>query len=104
MNSLINKLVLVEWADSLQPISSWHMLDDLPKLEVANCSTVGWLVAEDDICLMLAQTVADLGTDTAQAIGLMRIPKICVIKMVEQAPTPAIGFNLAEFEAKMTTR
>jgi hypothetical protein len=74
------QLVLIEWKDSLQPVSGWSMLDDLPSLRSANCRTVGWVVGEDRDTLMLAQNVADLGTDNPQGGGFMRIPKVCVTK------------------------
>jgi hypothetical protein len=73
-------LFVVEWVDSLQPVPSWRMMDDLPKLETANCNSVGWLVGEDASAIMLAPNVADLGTETAQGSGFMRIPKACITK------------------------
>jgi len=71
-------LVLVEWVDSLQPVTGWHMTDDLPVLEAARCKTVGWLVALNDDAMMIAQNIADPESTQMQAGGLMRIPKCCV--------------------------
>jgi len=73
-------LVLVEWLDSLQPVQSWSYFSDLPKLDVARCRTVGWVVNEDDSVLMLAQNVADLEDSDPQGSGYMRIPKVCITK------------------------
>jgi hypothetical protein len=70
--------VLVEWLDSLQPVSGWAMLSECPKLESAKCKSVGWVVGEDDATLMLAPNVADLESTEAQGSGFMRIPKICI--------------------------
>lgn len=71
-------LILVEWVDSLQPVTGWHMADDLPALEAAKCKTVGWLVAENDDAMMIAQNIANPDSSQEQAGGLMRIPKCCV--------------------------
>ncbi|MEX2964742.1 hypothetical protein [Microbulbifer sp. TYP-18] len=72
------KLVRVDWVDSAQPYGCWNHLSDLPPLEVVECKTVGWLVAESDEVLMLAQNLGDVNTESAQASGLMRIPRVCV--------------------------
>jgi len=73
--------IIVDWVDSLQPVVGWHMIDDLPILEAAVCKTVGWLVAENDEALMIAQNVADPKSTQMQAGGLMRIPKCCVTRI-----------------------
>lgn len=73
-------LIKVHWVDSAQPYGNWHHLDDLPALEVVVCQSVGWLVAESDDVLMLAQNLGDVETGNAQASGLMRIPRACVRK------------------------
>jgi len=72
-------LILVEWVDSLQPVTGWHMTDDLPVLEAAKCKTVGWLVADNNDAIMIAQNIADPESTQMQAGGLMRIPKCCII-------------------------
>jgi hypothetical protein len=77
-SAVLLDLVLVEWEDSLQPVSAWHIMDDLPVLEVAHCKTVGWLVAENGEAVMVAQSSADLKSTDAQAGGFMRIPKSCI--------------------------
>lgn len=74
------QLMLIEWQDSLQPVAGWHTLADRPALEVAECSSVGWIVAEDAKAIMLAQNVADLGREDAQGSGFMRIPKVCITR------------------------
>jgi len=72
------RLVMVDWVDSAQPYGHWCHLDDLPPMEVIRCQTVGWLVAESEDVLMLAQNLGDISTGNAQASGLMRIPRACV--------------------------
>ena len=77
------RLVMVDWVDSAQPYAGWRYLRDLPELEVVRCETVGWLVARDDQVLMLAQNLGDIGSESAQASGLMRIPAACVTRVTE---------------------
>ncbi|WHI46569.1 hypothetical protein [Microbulbifer sp. VAAF005] len=81
LKELLASLVRVEWVDSAQPYSQWSHIDDLPPLEIVECWTVGWLVAESKDVLMLAQSLGDVNTSSAQASGLMRIPRACVKKV-----------------------
>lgn len=80
--------ILIEWNDSLQPVTGWHMIDDLPTLDVAKCQTVGWLVEENATALMVAQNIADPASDQMQAGGLMRIPKCCVTSCADLSSRP----------------
>lgn len=82
------KPIIIEWNDSLQPVTGWHMMDDLPTLDVAKCKTVGWLVAENDSALMVAQNIADPESAQMQAGGLMRIPKCCVTSCADLFSRP----------------
>jgi len=77
------QLVQVDWEDSAQPVASWMHLTDLPDLAVIQCSSVGWIVAEDESVLMLAPNLGDrLNESNAQASGIIRIPKRCIVRMV----------------------
>lgn len=79
-----NKLVLVEWVDSVQPVSSWRLLDDLPALEIVECVSVGWLVNKSRKVLMLAPNIGDIESgSTAQASGFIRIPTAAVTRIAE---------------------
>ncbi|MDC1513902.1 hypothetical protein N8456_07400 [Porticoccaceae bacterium] len=87
--------ILVEWIDSARPISDWMFMEDMPRMEVIECVSVGWLVAETDKVLMLAPNLGDVETEgSAQASGFIRIPKSAVtrrITLVEQ--TTALGLQ-----------
>ena len=79
--------ILVEWLDSMQPVSAWMVLSDKPNLEVIQCVSVGWLVGETDGMLMLAPNLVDIESGgSAQASGFIRISKTAVtirIRLVE---------------------
>lgn len=70
--------VLVKWLDSRQPLSGWQHLEDIDPPLACECMTVGFVVHEDAEIVTLAQSVGDIGRDTAQACGLMTIPVRCV--------------------------
>lgn len=73
--------MLIEWEDSVQPIRAWLHLDDLGAHEVMRCQSVGYLIYDGDDVKALAPNVAELGTDDAQASGIIRIPTRCVTKL-----------------------
>ncbi|MDC0641357.1 hypothetical protein OAP24_04265 [Porticoccaceae bacterium] len=76
--------LLVEWIDSAQPIAAWMFLDNMPCMEVIECVSVGWLVAETDEVLMLAPNLGNTESEgSAQASGFIRIPKLAVTRRVE---------------------
>ena len=77
------ELVLVEWEDSAQPVSSWHHINDAPSLEIVQCVSVGWLVGDSDRVIMLAPNIGDIENgDGAQGSGFIRIPKAAITKKV----------------------
>jgi hypothetical protein len=69
---------LIRWLDSVQPSSSWVRMDDIESLGVCECVSVGFVVAEDESAIMLAQSMADLADDNPQCGGRMQIPKCCI--------------------------
>jgi hypothetical protein len=78
------KLVLVEWVDSVQPVSSWYLLTAAPSLEIIQCVSVGWLVGKTKKVLMLAPNIGDIESgSTAQASGFIRIPTAAVTRIAE---------------------
>ena len=75
--------ILVEWIDSAQPISAWMFLDNKPSLEIIQCVSVGWVVGETDVVLMLAPNLGDIESGGAgQGSGFIRIPKSAVTRRV----------------------
>ena len=78
------RLVLVEWEDSAQPLPAWRHIADAPALEVVECVSVGWVVAESERVLMLAPNLGDVASEeSGQASGFIRIPRSCISRMVE---------------------
>ena len=75
--------ILVEWIDSAQPVAAWMFLDNMPRMEVIECVSVGWLVAETDKVLMLAPNLGDVESEgAAQGSGFIRIAKSAVTRRV----------------------
>ncbi|MDB4000837.1 hypothetical protein N9451_00050 [bacterium] len=75
--------ILVEWIDSAQPISAWMFLKNKPSLEIIQCVSVGWVVGETDVVLMLAPNLGDIESGgSGQASGFIRIPKSAVTRRV----------------------
>jgi hypothetical protein len=74
-------LALIEWLDSVQPISHWMLLSDAPVPEIIQCVSVGWVIAETKDVLMLAPNIGDIQSGgTAQASGIIRIPTAAVTR------------------------
>ena len=75
----LNKLYIVEWVDSVQPVASWCALDDLPALAVIQCVSVGWLVAKNKKVIMLAPNLGGGDGVTQQGSGFIRIPVASIV-------------------------
>ena len=86
-------MVLVEWEDSVVPVSKWCHLEDLPELKVIKCVSVGFIVGESDRVLMLAPNMGDVGTDNEQASGCIQIPKSGILQQV--------GLDAIEYKEKI---
>lgn len=74
------KLFLVEWLDSAQPTPGWRYLEDAPAPEAIHCMSVGWLISENGEAIVLAPNVAELGGDSAQGSGYIRIPVAAITR------------------------
>ncbi|MEQ1648433.1 MAG: hypothetical protein ABL898_07600 [Hyphomicrobiaceae bacterium] len=85
------RLVMVTWEDSRQPTSKWTFLSDLPDHTAVKCTTVGWLLKDNDDVKVLAQSMGDIDADEMQTSGVMTIPARCVIaiKNLEEEATSA---------------
>ena len=83
-----NVLVLVEWVDSARPVAEWRFLSDAPEPTVIECKSVGWVVRETESVLMLAPNIGDVGTESEQGCGFIRIPKASITRRasVKEAP------------------
>lgn len=81
---MIHKLLMIEWRDSAQPISSWKYLADLPSCESIQCVSVGWAIKETSETLMLAPNIGDYESgEGAQGSGFIRIPKVSITRITE---------------------
>ena len=76
-------LVVVEWADSAQPISHWQWLDEYEANGPILCTSVGYIVHDADGVMSLAPNLGDVMRDRAMASGIMRIAQ-CSIRGVRE--------------------
>lgn len=87
------KLLKVRWTDATNVAGGWHDADDLAEFATNGaweCTNTGWLVYEDDKCVVLAGRM----TDDGQNVGLIeRIPKAAITSLssfdIEQADASA---------------
>jgi hypothetical protein len=79
-------LLQVSWTDTTNVAGGWHDDDELATFaadEVWECTNTGWLVYEDDKCLVLAGRM----TDDGDHVGLLeRIPKTAITARKVIAP------------------
>lgn len=75
------ELVMISWEDSTQSDGQWRHLGTLALGGIVECTTVGFLLEDGKAFKAVAQSVAELGTDDAQASGIMKIPTRCIKKM-----------------------
>jgi hypothetical protein len=72
------QLLQVHWVDATNVAGGWHNDEDLADFAsngAWECSNTGWLVYEDDKCLVLAGRMTDDGSQ----VGLIeRIPKAAI--------------------------
>ena len=73
------KMAIIYWVDSTQPLPSWRHIEDAPELKCINCRSMGWIISENDDCVMIASNIGDPDSDNMRASGFMIIPK-CSIK------------------------
>jgi hypothetical protein len=71
-------LLRVTWTDCTNVAGGWHDEEDLAAFATDGaweCTNTGWLVHEDDNCLVLAARM----TDDGKQVGLVeRIPKAAI--------------------------
>ena len=83
------QLVMMEWVDSAQPSSEWQRLSEYKNPEIVRCVSVGWLIYDGDEVKALAQNMGDVGQESMQVSGIIRIPARCVVRTVE-LPEPEV--------------
>lgn len=79
----MHELVMIEWEDSAQPVSSWRYLTDAPPLEIIQCVSVGWVIGNSERVIMLTPNIGDYESgEGAQGTGFIRIPKSSITRIV----------------------
>ena len=68
--------VVVEWLDAVQGNPGWEEIATMGPLEVLRCTTVGFVLSEDDEAIVVAETVAEEDVQ-----GRIVIPRGAVLSM-----------------------
>lgn len=71
-----SRLVLIEWLDSKGITTAWEYLDEVEPMPPTLCYSVGFLVADTDQYVTVAQAMSD-----NQVLGRTTIPKCSIQKM-----------------------
>ena len=71
------KLVEVEWLDHLAE-DNWQSPTQIEAMEPATCKTVGWIVRETPLFIVVAASVAHEGDDSVEYGDLALILKSCI--------------------------
>jgi hypothetical protein len=72
-------LVMIEWEDSAQPIPAWRFLADFEAPGIIVCTSVGWLIRDDDDVKALAPNMGGIDNkNSVQVSGVIQIPTRCV--------------------------
>lgn len=74
-----DNIVMVQWADSVQPSHEWEWLDDVARRETIVARSVGFYIYHNSTVLAIAGTKAG-GADghRQQVIGITRIPLVAI--------------------------
>ena len=80
---MVNKLLLVEWLDSVQPSPGWAFLSDCDDVEPVQCRSVGWVVGQTRTAIMLAPNVGNFDGEDPQGSGFIRIPMRAVTVLTD---------------------
>ena len=68
-------LVMIEWEDSAQPISSWSYLSSFAAPGTVRCASVGWLIHDDEQMKVVAPNLGALDDENSvQVSGVIQIP------------------------------
>ena len=75
------KAVLVKWIDAVES-PGWQMVNELTTCEAKQVNTLGWLVEETDVDIIVASSLV---LAPAQICATLIIPRICItsIKAIE---------------------
>lgn len=94
------RLVMIEWEDSAQPISSWAYLASLDATKAVRCVSVGWLIHDGKDVKALAPNMGNLNDESSvQVSGVIRIPTRCISRVVDLKEPELTGLNGASSAA-----
>ena len=65
----------ITWLDSRYVTCGWMARESCEDLDVVTAQTAGFVVKEDEECVVIAQNISD-----HQVSSIMVIPKKCIIK------------------------
>ncbi len=78
------KLVMIEWLDSVRPISEWQHLSAYKVLEPVKCVSVGFLLHDGKSAKSLAPNMGDIKDENnIQASGIIHIPTRSITKITQ---------------------
>jgi len=72
------KFVLIEWLDSRGVTFEWEYIDEVKPLKPCKCSSVGFLLEDNEDYKTIVQTISE-----DQLIGRMSIPTRSIIRIKE---------------------
>ncbi len=76
------RLVLIEWIDSVQPVSNWVYLSDYKPHQPIKCVSVGYLIHDGKDVKALAPNMGETGSEiNIQAAGIIHIPSCSILKI-----------------------
>jgi len=95
------KLVIVEWLDSTQPISSWQHLSDYKASEPISCVSVGFLIHDGIDVKALAPNMGDVSSKVnMQVSGIIHIPAKSILNITELIEKRRIIISIYSTEIK----
>lgn len=85
-------LMLIEWEDSAQPVPGWAFTDDIGPGSAVRCASVGWLLHDGDVKVLMPNIGGLEDDGDLQASGTIRIPASCIIKATRlSCPSSRLG-------------
>ncbi len=77
----MRRIVLVRWVDSVSA-DGWTLKGHL-RTDLAECVTVGMVIAESDTSITVSSTIADDGGESEAYLGDVTIPKGAISSTIE---------------------
>lgn len=85
----ILRMYRIHWVDIVRTADPWISAEAAVALRPADCYSVGWLIYEDDECVVLASTLGDSMDEDIG--GTFSVPR-CVIKSITELVATGAGF------------